>query len=499
MESPILTSGEMRAAEEAAFARGVTAEVLMDEAAAGIARAVFSFFPTPARCIVFVGKGNNGGDAITAAGLLRSAGWAIELRLVFPEHELGELPRRKLREYGKAATILSETVAASRPPRHCVVLDGLLGLGAKPPLREPIRSACREINQLRREQNAFVFAIDIPSGLDGDSGEADADCVIADFTLTIGFAKRGLVADRAINYVGRLEIIALQELHANGATVQETVAEACSLRRLLTRRGFNAYKTQFGRVGVLAGSKGLTGAAVLCSSGALRAGAGLVELFVREDVYAILASSVPPEVMVKPLPSYTELPDGAIEVWAIGPGLDHAEAAEILRLIEKTPQPMVIDADGLNILSEKMPVLQRCAGPRLLTPHPGEMKRLFPTDGLSRLEVAKKFCAKYPVTLLLKGSRTIVAEQGRPCSHNATGNPGMATGGMGDVLTGVCAALVAQKLSLYDAARLGAWLCGRAAELAVFNGRASEESLLPSDVLDHLGAAFNDLLQPSRL
>src|SRR5204863_5471706 len=135
------------------------------------------------------------------------------------------------------------------------------------------------------------------------------------------------------------------------------------------------------------------------------------------------------------------------------------------------------------------------AGPRLLTPHPGEMKRLFPSEASSRAELTKRFCEKYPVTLLLKGSRTIVGERGQPHSYNTTGNPGMATGGMGDVLTGVCAALIGQGLALYDAARVGAWACGRAAEMAIFEKGESEQSLLPRDVLANLGRAMNELLQ----
>jgi NAD(P)H-hydrate epimerase len=156
-------------------------------------------------------------------------------------------------------------------------------------------------------------------------------------------------------------------------------------------------------------------------------------------------------------------------------------------------QPMVIDADGLNILAKKMPALKKVKGPRLLTPHPGEMARLFPNEKRSRAEWATEFCRRYPVTLLLKGSRTVVAEAGQPLGFNTTGNPGMATGGMGDVLTGVCAGLLGAKLKANEAARLGAWVCGRAGELAIFRGRASQQSLLPSDLLDHLGVAFKEL------
>ncbi len=197
--------------------------------------------------------------------------------------------------------------------------------------------------------------------------------------------------------------------------------------------------------------------------------------------------------MVKPVQSYDSLLEEPIDVWALGPGLGKARAGEILALIRDAKQPMVVDADGLNILAENSATLNELQGARLLTPHPGEMQRLFPTAKMSRAEIATKFCAQHTLTLLLKGSRTIVAEAGRPLSYNTTGNPGMATGGMGDVLTGVCAALLGAKLLPHDAARVGAWLCGRAAELAVCNGHASEESLLPGDVLDHLGAAFSDL------
>jgi NAD(P)H-hydrate epimerase len=154
---------------------------------------------------------------------------------------------------------------------------------------------------------------------------------------------------------------------------------------------------------------------------------------------------------------------------------------------------MVVDADGLNILAEEIEVLQSCRGPRLLTPHPGEMQRLFASGKMARAGIARNFCEQFPVTLLLKGSRTIVAQRDQPLSFNCTGNPGMATGGMGDVLTGVCAGLIGQGLSLYDASRVGAWLCGRSAEIAIFQDGASEQSLLPSDVLDNLGRAFTDL------
>jgi NAD(P)H-hydrate epimerase len=477
----------MRAAEEAAFASGVEVEALMDHAGAGVAAAVRQFFPRAGRAIVFVGKGHNGGDALVAAACLKRAGWEIDLRLIFPEEDCAELTRKKLAECGRELSVPTEV-------GHLIVLDGLLGLGAKHLLREPVRTAAQEINRLRREQSAFVFAIDLPTGLDGDTGDADPDCVVANCTITIGFAKHGLVIDGAIDLVGRLEIVALSDLVIAPSPANDLVACAHSLRGLLPRRKFSAYKNEFGRIGVVAGSPGFVGAALMTTEGALRGGAGLVELFVPRDIYPIVAAAAPAEAMVKAVRSYRDLLEEKIDVWALGPGLGKAEAKDLLRVIERAPAPMVVDADGLNMLADEVELLKRCAGPRLLTPHPGEMKRLFDSGKMSRAGTAKNFTDSFPVTLLLKGARTIVADRGRPLSYNSTGNPGMATGGMGDVLTGVCAALIGQGVSLYEAARIGAWSCGRAAEIAIFEKGQSEQSLLPRDVLANLGPAFGELL-----
>jgi len=527
LDLPVLSSAQMRAAEQAAFDRGVQVEALMDDAGAGVAQTVTKFFPRPGKCVVFAGKGHNAGDALVAGDRLRRLGWKIEVRLAFKEDDCSELMRKKLENlrrrppqilgtttspsgntdlgitlvepWADVADELSaaqEIIAAEAYPGTAaplVILDGLLGVGARPPLREPIRAACRSINQLRRNKDAYVFAVDLPTGLDSDSGKIDRDCVIADFTVTIGFAKSGLVTDGALNYVGRLEVVPLRDLRPPEKKAKETIASPLVFHGLLSRREYSGYKNQFGRIGVVAGSKGFIGAALMTSQGALRAGAGLVEVFVPEEIYEIVASAAPMEAMVKPMQSYRDLLKQKPDVWALGPGLGESHASEVLELIEKAKQPMVTDADGLNILSEKTSVLRRCKGKRLLTPHPGEMKRLFPDHKEPRAETARKFCNRFPVTLLFKGSRTIVAERDRPLSYNTSGNPGMATGGMGDILTGVCAGLIGQGLCLYDAARVGAWLCGRAAEIAIFSDGQSEESLLPRDVLDHLGDAFKEL------
>src|SRR6266403_4406492 len=254
----------MRAAEQAAFANGVQVEVLMNKAGAGVAQAVTKFFEEPGRCIVFAGKGHNAGDALFAAQCLERRGWKIEVRLAFKEADCSDLTRKKLGdlcrrapeilgaalsktantdlvarliELSPGATDEKATTQNSTATEACldvaaplVILDGLLGVGAKPPLREPIRAACRAINQLRTTKGAYVFAVDLPTGLDSDSGKTDRDCVVADFTVTIGYAKPGLVADGAVNYVGRIEIVPLDELRPPETKSREIIASPAAFR-----------------------------------------------------------------------------------------------------------------------------------------------------------------------------------------------------------------------------------------------------------------------------
>ena len=252
-------------------------------------------------------------------------------------------------------------------------------------------------------------------------------------------------------------------------------------------------------MGLIAGSRGYLGAAILAAEGALRGGAGLVTLYVKEDVYPLIAVKAPVEVMVKCVADYHEVLEQKHDCLGIGPGLGHANEAEVQDVIRQAPCPVVLDADALNLLARTgLAALHERRAPSLLTPHPGEMARLVEAlPGWSpqgRAQTAREFVEKFPATtLLLKGSRTVIAAQDQPTAYNSTGTPGMASGGMGDVLTGLSAALIGQGTSVYDAACLGAWLSGRAAEVAITSGAASEETLVASDVLLHLGAAFGGL------
>jgi len=493
----------MRRIEERAFADGVSAEALMEKAGALMARAVRQFFPAPGRCRVFFGKGHNGGDALVAARYLAAAGWRVDLREVFPREALAPLTRRKLEAFLAARE--SEHVGALnfRDSGAQIALDGLLGIGAKGELRGAIREAVIEINRLRRKESATIFALDLPTGLDGDSGEAGPDAVRADFTLCVGLAKRGLLVDAALDFVGRLAVLQLEELTAQAEGRTETGATPQSLAGLLQPRRFSTHKGDCGRVGIVAGSRGFTGAAVMAANAAVRAGVGLVSLFVTPDIYDIVAAAAMPEVMVTPVDCYLAVLERPLDVLAIGPGLGVGEGPDVLAVTEFFKGPMIVDADALNLLAGNLDTLRRAAGPRLLTPHPGEMRRLFAESAtLSRRETAERFLQREslsPVTLLLKGSRTLVAERGAGglrVSYNTTGHPGMASGGMGDVLTGTCAALAGLGLALFEAGGGGGWVCGRAAELAITRAGASQESLAATDLLGWFGGAFGNLRDP---
>ena len=485
----------MKEIERRAFADGISADALMEEAGLQIAHAVRQFFPGPGVCAAVFGKGNNGGDALVAARHLAACGWDVRLIAAFSESEWGPLPKAK---FAAAAGCRSAEIAEldSIKGEPFVILDGLLGVGANGPLRMPLNDITRTIHRCRSASNAVVFALDIPTGLNGDTGAADPACIVADHTLAIGFAKPGLVADGAVNFTGRLSVLALRELsdRHDGSRADAVVATPDGLRLLLPRRAFDTHKGDCGRVGIIAGSPGYLGAAVLCSAACVRAGAGLVTLYAPREVVDALAIKVAPEVMVRALPTTDEILAQRSDVFAIGPGIGAQPAADVAALVLNFSHPVVLDADGLNAIAPDLSVLGKAAGERVLTPHPGEMERLAPGSGAqSRRAAVESFTKRYPVTLLLKGARTVIGKSGAPLSFNTAGTPGMAVGGMGDALTGVIAALIGQHVLPFDAARLGAWLCGRASEIAISHGGESEESLTPSRMLDFLGAAFRNL------
>ncbi len=488
----LLTVSQMQEVERAAFTRGVKAIDLMEEAGKGIAEVVQQFFPLSGTCFLYCGKGNNAGDVLATGCFLAKVGWKIFVRAAFSEEEMSELARKQFECLKKEDLFFREENSYLTRKEPVVLLDGLLGIGAQGEPRGRIRELIEEINKRRINEGAFVVAADLPSGLDGTTGVLASSCVDADLTITIAHAKTGLLADAATNHVGRLAIVPLPSLHATQGEKASLITSE-SLRMLLPPRSFDMHKGDFGRLGIISGARGYLGAARLAASAAVHAGAGLVTLFALPETYELLAASVPPEVMVKPIHSYTEVFSETLDALAIGPGLGIKHQDEILEIIKNIKLPCVVDADALNAIAGKKEFLLECSGPRLLTPHPGEMERFFPRQGRTRVRWAHDFVQQHPVTLLLKGARTIIVEGDSPLAYNTTGNPGMGTGGMGDVLTGVAAAFLASGHKPRESAMLGAWLCGHAAELAIFQGTASPESLVASDIINNLGEAIKGL------
>ena len=489
----ILTRERMLQIEQQTMARGVPADLLMESAGAKLARCASQFFPRPGLVVCYAGKGHNAGDAFVAARHLAEAGWRVLVRSPFRKTDFAELTRAKLDLLG--ADILTRPLEPSVPlDGPLLLLDALVGLGAAGNLRDPLAALAEEMNRLRRASGARTLAVDFPSGLDVETGMPGNPCVQADLTAAVGFAKKGLVDDAATNFVGRLAVLDIPEFGEPDEDAPEVIT-APMLRRHWPPRAFDTNKGMCGRVVLLAGSRGTLGAAHLCAAGAVRAGAGLVSLGATADCYELLAGTSIPEVMVRPFNALTDVFTLQVDAIGIGPGLGSGREAHALRVVREAPCPAVIDADALTIVAHAgLQHIDAAAAPRLLTPHPGEMQRLLAGKKIKdRAQTAADFVRKHPVTLLLKGARTVIAEKNRALRFNTTGNPGMATGGMGDVLTGVCTALLGQHTDAYLSASIGAWVCGRAAEIAISHGGASEESLTPSDVLDNLGRAFDSL------
>ncbi len=493
----ILTPEEMQAAEKAVFAQGVEAEPLMEKAGFGIARAICRRWPMPGRAIAYLGTGHNAGDALVAGRHLLEAGWNVALREVEPNIDrISPLTRKK-----RAQFLAVKVTRRWKRPRPLIHIDGLLGIGARGPLRARFLDLAEEMNRSRSEDHAWTVALDLPSGLDGVTGEPQTGCVIADLTLTIACAKSGLLADAATSHVGMLELVPLPEITPPSTAVDAggEVLTPALMQFWWRRRPVNAYKNQMGHVAVIAGSPGYVGAAEMTAQAALTSGAGLVTLLVPESLYPIVAARTPPEVMVAVRADdnhlVASLSENTADVFAFGPGIGSNAAAPFIDWLETEQRPIVVDADGLNLIARHASKLTNItqAGPRLFTPHPGEFKRLFPAHSElpTRRDRADHVVADYPLTLLYKGTRSLIAEQGQVTAYNLTGNPGMASGGMGDVLTGVCAGLAAQGYALYHSACLGAWLCGTAADTAVVGGGETYESLRATHVLQNLSTAMN--------
>lgn len=447
----------VRAAEQEAFAAGkTTPDALTRAVVERLEQALPGLASWPGAAVVYAGKGGNARDAV---GLAVRLAKRVLLRCV-PGAD-AEALRTLASTFGAAEVAVAEKAPGAEP--GLLLIDGLLGSGARGALRAEYAALAEEMNALReRSECSLAVAVDIPSGLDGDSGAAEGVSVRADITCPIGCVKPGLLADGAADFAGRLLPVELPGIPLEPSGSDRVLSAEEPIVRL-PRRANSCFKNRAGRVAIVAGSVGMLGAAQMCAEAALRAGAGLVVLYCHRVVYPLLAARVAPEVMVQPVVSYAEIQEPRAQALVIGPGLGRQqveEAAALRELAHSFAGTVVLDADALNLAAAQGWTF----GPNMiLTPHPGEMRRLDPRPALSRRETVRRFLAEHDVTLLLKGARTLVANRSA-CWYNGTGGAYMANGGQGDVLAGVIGALAAQGCPPLQAAAMGAYRCGVAAE-----------------------------------
>lgn len=514
----LVTASEMRQIDRATIAAGTPGESLMERAGAGLVTAMERRYGSllALRVLVMCGTGNNGGDGLVAARHLHARGAAVHVAV------LGDLARvsgdalahlERLDATGLAVASVQneselERLVATRD-RWDFAVDALLGTGAR---GEPEGLLHAGVEVLRRldDGGTRVIACDLPTGVDADTGSIARRAVRADLTVTFGHPKRGQFLYPGRAFTGALEVVDIGLSGLDGGDPPVRLATAPEMAALMPARDPRAHKGSAGDVLIVGGSVGLTGAVALAATAALRAGAGYVKAAVPRSVNDILEMKLT-EPITLPMPETAErtLAHAALEpllahagtadVVAIGPGLSrHHETAELVRrIVGECERPMVIDADALVAFEGHGDALAGGAAARVLTPHVGEMRRLTGIDAATiearRIELAREWAQRWRAVVVLKGAPTVTASPEGLATVNPSGNPGMATLGMGDVLTGTIAALMAQGLGPYDAARLGAYVHGTAGDLAA--GERGQLGLVAGDVAAALPVALLGLAQ----
>jgi len=494
---------------------GIPSMVLMENAAAAIASEMERFFDglLGVRVGIICGKGNNGGDGLALARRLRIRGVPVRVALLAPYASLKN-------EAGLNLSILRKTDVEIVPNASTaaiaeivewsdVLVDAMLGVGLSTPLKGNYAFASELLNIAGRP----VAAIDIPTGIDADTGAVMGTAVRADLTVTMALPKRGLVLYPGAAFAGELRVadIGIPTEVIERENLRVSLLDRTMVAGSMGGRDRDANKGDFGHLLVIAGSLGKTGAAAMAAKGALRSGAGLVSVAAPFSLVPVIQQQVA-EAMCVPA---GESIDGTIGIGAeeellkasgrmnacvIGPGLStHHETVQVVKnLIQRVAVPMVIDADGVNALAGSVDVLVKAKAPVVLTPHPGEMARLMgvTTSDVQqdRIGMAQGFAEEHGVTVVLKGAGTVIASPDGEVYINSTGNPGMATGGTGDVLTGMIGSLLAQGYGPTQAACLGVYLHGLAGDLAA--EEKGEAGMIAGDVIEKIPEAIKTILQP---
>ena len=518
----IVSVAQMQAIEARAVERGLPTAEMMERAGRGVATYLLGKYPAlqPRHCLGLIGRGNNGGDALIALTALASAGWQTTALLPSPRDETDPLLPRLVSAGGRLVVLPEGDDWAAILPgllhEADLILDGLLGTGTRLPLHGNVASLLHLLHDQPRLPP--VIALDCPSGVDCDSGEASPHTLQARRTLCIEAVKQGLLRFPAARFTGKLTVLPLN-LPAGSLTgidLQTRLIHRQTARSLLPERPPDAHKGSFGSALILAGSRHYTGAAILATSAALRSGAGLVHTAIPEEIYAPLAASVP-EAIWEILPSRA----GAIaseagprlgellknqQALLIGPGLGRAEGTlkvfgdllqKILPTMDEKPR-LVIDADGLRMLAALPGWVDLLPKGSVLTPHPGEMSAL---TGLSiaelqadRVESARRFSREWGQVVVLKGAFSVIAEPQGQVNLIPVASSALAHGGTGDVLAGMIAGWLAQGLGAFEAATLAAWVhahCGLRAEKRI--GHAA--SVLAGDLIGQIGRVLKSLIK----
>ncbi|MDH6305312.1 hydroxyethylthiazole kinase-like uncharacterized protein yjeF [Parabacteroides sp. PF5-5] len=476
---------------------------LVERAATAFVHEFIRRYSRQKRVVVFAGQGNNGADALAIARLLKDESYNVVTYLFNPTNQLSpecEENRQQLREMIKDDSFHDVTTQFKAPDlsHHDVVIDGLFGSGLNRPLSGGFAAVVDHIN----DSDASVVAIDIPSGLMGeDNRENNPEAIIrAELTLSFGFPKLAFLFPENAPYVGEWKIL---DIGIHPAIIERTpspyrlITEE-DISMVLALRDKFAHKGIFGHALMIAGSRGKMGASVLASKACLRSGAGLVTAHIPQCGEQILQTSFP-EAMVS-LDTHheyiTSLPNlTAYSAIGVGPGLGkQPDTAEVLQqLFSGTDARMVIDADAINLIAMDDNLLKAIPRRSILTPHPKEFDRLAGESncGYERLMKAQEFAKKHEFFIILKGAHTAICTPNGNIYFNNSGNPGMATAGSGDVLTGILTGLLAQGYKPDTAAALGVFIHSTAGDLAVTtNPHCSEESLIAGDIIEMLGKAF---------
>jgi NAD(P)H-hydrate epimerase len=514
----ITTAAEMRQLDQWTIEAGTPGWTLMRRAGEGAAKVLLESFPRlrRKRVVVVCGKGNNGGDGFVIAAALRKAGVVVETFLVGRASEVHGDAARALAGWRRARGRVVEIrgpeaigLLQERLAGAACVVDALFGTG----LQGEVRGLAADVIALLVACGVPVFAVDIPSGLDADRGVPLGMAVQAEVTATFALPKIGHVLHPGVEHCGRLAVvdIGIAEEALAAVDPKTILLDRAEVAPLAPRRGPTAHKGDCGHVLVIAGSRGKSGAAALCARGAARGGAGLVTVAVAASQQAVVAGSIL-EAMTEALPDeggapgfdadrLGEMVEGKSTV-VCGPGLGTETGARaiVAWLLRGCALATVFDADALNALAAMVrPGRPLAADDRrlVLTPHPGEMARLAGTTTAAvqadRLGCARAFAAAHRCVVVLKGAGTVVAAPDGRAAVNTTGNPGMASGGMGDVLAGLTGALLAQGLGVFDAACLAVHIHGLAADLVTAD--RGEIGLLAGDVADTLPPAFRAIAE----